>query len=66
MRQDGMACYVLLHLRYVVRTISDHSEVSHNFQLSHTNRLPHFKGVRRDGEEPMDRLLPVLYEFRTG
>ena len=28
--------------------------------------LSHAQGVRRDGEEPLDRLLPVFYEFRTG
>ena len=28
--------------------------------------LSHTKGVRRDGEEPLDRLLSVFYELRTG
>ena len=61
-----MASYVLLHLRYVVRPVSDHAEVSHNFRLSHTNHLLHTQGVCRDGEEPLDRLLSAFYEFRTG
>ena len=26
----------------------------------------HTQGVRRDGEEPLDSLLAVFYEFRTG
>jgi hypothetical protein len=61
-----MAWYVLLHLCYAVRPVSDHVEVSHNLRLSYTNRLSHTQGVCRDGEEPLDRLLPVFYEFRTG
>ena len=66
MRQDGMAWYVLLRLRYVVRPVSDHSEVSHTFRPPCTNYLSDTQGVRGDGEEPLDRLLPVFYEFRTG
>ena len=64
--QGSKAWYILLRLRYVFRTISDHAEVSHNFLLSHTNRLPYPQGVCRDGEEPLDRLFAVLHEFRTG
>ena len=66
MRQNGMACYALLRPRYVVRPASDHAEVSHSFRLSYTNHLPHIQGVRRDGEEPLDRLLSVFHEFCTG
>ena len=61
-----MACYVLLRLRYVVCTINDHAEVSPNFRRSYTNHLPHTQGVRRDREEPLDRLLAMFHEFRTG
>ena len=66
MSQDSTVGYVLLRLRYVVRPVSSHIEVSPSLQLSYTNRPPHTQGVRRDGEEPLDRLLPVFYEFRTG
>ena len=61
-----MVSSVVLHLRYGVRSTSDHAEVSHNSRLSCTKRLPHTQGVRRDGEEPLDRLLPVFYRFPTG
>ena len=61
-----MAWHVLLHLCYVVRPVSDHAEVRHSFRLSYADRLRHTQGVRGDGEEPLDRLLPVFYEFRTG
>ena len=60
-----MASYVLLHLCHLVRPISDHAEVSHNSWPSYNNHLSHTQGVCRDGEEPLDRLLPVFYEFRT-
>ena len=66
MRQDGMVRCVLLRLRYVIRATSDHAEVSHTFRLYCTNRLRNTQGVRGDGEEPLDRLLPVFYEFRAG
>ena len=66
MQQDGMAWRVLLHLCHVIRPTSDHAEVSHTFRLFYTNRLSYTQGVRRDGEESTDRLLPVFYEFRTG
>ena len=66
MRQDSAACYVQLRLHYVVRPISDHAEVSHNLRLSYTNGPSHTQGVRHDGEESLDRLLPVFYELRTG
>ena len=61
-----MVWCILLHLRYVVRTISDHAEVSRNFRLTYTNRLSHTQSVCRDGEEPLDCLLPAFYQFRTG
>ena len=61
-----MDCSALLHLRYFVRPIGDHAEVSHSFQSSYTNRLSQTQGVRRDGEESLDRLLPLFYVFRTG
>ena len=66
MRADSVGSYVVLRLRYVLRPDSDHAEVSHNFRLSYTNRLSHTQGVRRDGEESLDRLLPVFYDFYTG
>ena len=66
MRQDNVAPHILLRLRHVVRPISDHVEVGHSLQLSCTNRPSHTQGVRCDGEESLDRLLPVFYEFRTG
>ena len=65
-RQDGIVWCVLLHLRYIVRSTSDHAEVSRTFPSSYADRLRHTQGVRSDGEEPPDRLLPVFYEFRTG
>ena len=37
--QDGMSSYDLLHLRYVVCPISDHTEVSRNFWLPYTDHL---------------------------
>ena len=61
-----MDSYVLLRFCYDVRPISDHTEVSHNFQLSYTNRLSHAQGVCRDGEEPLDRFLLIFYHFCTG
>jgi hypothetical protein len=65
-RQDGVAWYVLLHLRYAVRPVSDHAEVCHNFRSLYATRLSHVQGVCRDGEEPLDCLLPVFHEFRAG
>ena len=59
-----MVCFVLLHHRYVVCTISDHIEVSYTFWSSPANRLSHAQSVRGDREEPPDRLLPAFYEFR--
>ena len=56
-----MARYGLLHPRYVVRPVSDHAEVSHNFPPSLVSRLSHTQGVRRDGKELLDCLLPVFY-----
>ena len=65
-RQDNMACHDVLRFRYVIRPIGDHAEVSHTPRLSYISRLTQTQGVCRDREESSDRLLPIIYDFRTG
>ena len=66
MREDGVVWYFLLYLRHAVRPVGDHAEVGHDLLSSYADRLSRIQGVRRDGEEPLDRLFPVFHELRTG
>lgn len=60
----------LLHVRYLIRLSSDHTEVHHSFELVSHRPLITYQGIPRHGEQSVGRLLPFficsLVQFAFG